>query len=327
MIMNKMIIKKSILWLLMTVWVLILAGCNNEASDKSIPKSPDYTDTLQWYHTDRGGVADIFYIVSTEIDDYTLADSTVCHYANTYDDAIRQPLFDEMEGVDALLSGNLNFYSPYYRQCTLHSFMSDSLAVTRLPLPTDDVRRAFEYYLSHENADRPFILAGFSQGAMIALQLLREMDDVTYSRMVAAYIIGASISLEIIDECPHVIPATGSDDTGVTICYNSVREPSCTMWPRSAACINPVNWHTDDTPATLITAPSPHVPVGEQQMDTLTITMDPVSNLILVDGFTATDYILPLIGKDGNYHSREIWLYREQLKENMAERVEKFINK
>ena len=324
MIMNKMIVKKSILWLLMTVWVLILAGCNNEASDKSIPKFPDYTDTLQWYHIDRGGVADIFYIISTETGDYTLTGGTVCHYANTYDDAIRRPMLSEMKGVDALLGGNLNFYSPFYRQCTLQSFVSDSLAATRLTLPTDDVRRAFKYYLSHENADRPFILAGFSQGAMIALQLLREMDNVTYSRMVAAYIIGAGISQEIIDECPHVIPATGPDDTGVTICYNSVREPSCTMWPRSASCINPVNWHTDATPALLITEPSPHIPVGKQQPDTLTITMDPVSNLILVNGFTATDYILPLIGKEGNYHSREIWLYREQLKENMAERVARF---
>jgi len=324
MIMNKMIIKKSILWLLMTVWVLILAGCNNEASDKSIPKSPDYTDTLQWYHTDRGGVADIFYIISTETGDYTLTDGTECHHANTYDDAIRRPMLGEMKGVDALLGGNLNFYSPYYRQCTLQSFVSDSLAATRLPLPTDDVRRAFEYYLSHKNAGRPFILAGFSQGAMIALQLLREMDDVTYSRMVAAYIIGASIPQETLEEYPNIIAAAGSNDTGVTICYNSVREPSCTMWPRSASCINPVNWHTDATPALLITEPSPLVPLEEQQKDTLTITMDPVSNLILVDGFTATDYILPLIGKDGNYHSREIWLYREQLKENMAERVESF---
>lgn len=320
-----MIIKKSILWLLMTVWVLILAGCNNEASDKSIPKSPDYTDTLQWYHTDRDGAADIFYIISTETGDYTLTDGTECHHANTYDDAIRRPMLSEMKGVDALLGGNLNFYSPFYRQCSLQSFVSDSLAATRLTLPTDDVRRAFKYYLSHENADRPFILAGFSQGAMIALQLLREMDDVTYSHMVAAYIIGASISQETLDEYPHIVAATGSDDTGVTICYNSVREPSCTMWPCSAACINPVNWHTDATPALLITEPSPLVPLEEQQKDTLTITMDPVSNLILVNGFTATDYILPLIGKDGNYHSREIWLYREQLKENMAERVAKFL--
>jgi hypothetical protein len=322
--MNKMIIKKSISWLLMVVWALILAGCKDDSSKENIPQSPDYTDSSQWYVTDRAGVADIFYIIATETGDYTLADGTVCHYANTYDDVTRQPLLGEMEGVDALLGGNLNFYSPFYRQCTLQSFVSDSLAAARLPLPIDDVRRAFDYYLSHKNADRPFILASFSQGAMIALQLLRDMDDVTYSRMVAAYIIGASITQEIIDECPHIIPATGSDDTGVIICYNSVREPSCTMWPRSAACINPVNWHTDAAPATIITEPSPFVPLNEQQKDTLTITMDPVSNLVLVDGFTATDYILPLIGKDGNYHSREIWLYREQLKENMEKRVERF---
>ena len=69
------------------------------------------------------------------------------------------------------------------------------------------------------------------------------------------------------------------------------------------------------------------MPVGEQQPDTLTITMDPVSNLILVDGFTATDYILPLIGKDGNYHSREIWLYREQLKENIEQRDVSYASK
>ncbi|MBO7074617.1 MAG: hypothetical protein J6W12_06895 [Bacteroidales bacterium] len=95
----------------------------------------------------------------------------------------------------------------------------------------------------------------------------------------------------------------------------------------SVACINPVNWCTDATPATLITEPSPHIPVGKQQPDTLTITMDPVSNLILVNGFTATDYILPLIGKEGNYHSREIWLYREQLKENIEQRVVSYASK
>lgn len=93
----------------------------------------------------------------------------------------------------------------------------------------------------------------------------------------------------------------------------------------SVAYINPVNWHTDATPATLITEPSPHIPVGNQQPDTLTITMDPVSNLILVNGFTATDYILPLVGKDGNYHSRESWLYREKLKANIQKRVEAYI--
>ena len=38
-------------------------------------------------------------------------------------------------------------------------------------------------------------------------------------------------------------------------------------------------------------------------------------------GYTATDYMLPLIGKEGNYHSREIWLYQQQLCANMQLRI------
>lgn len=324
--MNKMIVKKSVLWLLTAVLTLTFTGCHNEAPHEDVPQAPDYSDASQWYHSQRNAEADIFYIISTEIGDYMLADSTVCHYADTYDDAIRQHMLSEMKGVDALIGGSLNYYSPYYRQCSLQSFVSDSLTAARLPSPTNDVRRAFKYYLSHENNGRPFVLAGFSQGAMIVLQLLCEMDDITYSRMVAAYVIGACIPKETLEKYPHIIPAMDASDTGVTICYNTVREPSCTMWPRSAVCINPVNWHTDATPATLITKPSPSIALDKQEMDTLTITMDPENNLVIADGFTATDYIIPLIGKEGNYHSREIWLYREQLKENIQKRVEAFIN-
>ena len=128
--------------------------------------------------------------------------------------------------------------------------MSDSLASKRMQLPIADVRRAFAHYLKHQNQGRPFVLAGFSQGALIALELMREMDDSTYARMVAAYIIGTNISREMLDSVPRIRPAQRADDTGVTICYNSVRDASCTLWPRSAVAINPVNWQTDDTEAT-----------------------------------------------------------------------------
>ena len=234
-----------------------------------------------------------------------------------------------MQGVDALIGGSLNFYSPYYRQCSLQTFTSDSLLQARLPIATDDVRRSFRYYLHHLNGGRPFVLVGYSQGAMIMLQLMKEMDNATYSRMIAAYAIGATISQEILDANPRIVPARSADDTGVTICYNSVRNTSCVMmgWECSAVAINPVNWRTDATPATLITEPSPLIPLDQQQRDTLTVTLDPTSGLLLVDGFTGTDYILPLIGKEGNYHSREIWLYRDHLRDNIAQRAVRYINR
>ena len=302
--------------------LLALTACSTrQMADGYIPAEPNYGEASQWYITDRQGEADIFYVISTETGDYSsTADGSLCHYA----DSLRLPMLSEMVGVDTLLSGSLNFYAPYYRQCSLQSFESDSLARQRLPLALGDVRRAFAHYLKHQNQGRPFVLAGFSQGALIALELMREMDDATYSRMVAAYIIGTNISQEMLDSVPRIRPAQRADDTGVTICYNSVRDASCTLWPRSAVAINPVNWRTDSQEATLITEPTPLQPVAAQQKDTLTVHLDTASNLLFVSGYSATDYVLPLIGKEGNYHSREIWLYRDQLRENIQQRVSAF---
>ena len=289
-----------------------------------LPSIPNYNDSTQWYVQDRHADADIFYVISTETGDYLTPDDMMCHYADTYNDSVRVALTKEMVGVDRLLSGELNYYSPYYRQCTLQTFTADSLVTERLPLALDDVSRAFNHYLEHMNQGRPFVLAGYSQGAMAVLQLLQEMDSTTFDRMIAAYVIGANIPQTLLDSCPRIVPASGADDTGVTICYNSVRDPSCVVHmigDDNVVAINPVNWCTDDTPASLVTVPSPGKHDVEQQVDTLTVHLDQATHLLLVSGYTGTDYVLPLIGKEGNYHSREIWLYRTQLRENIALRT------
>ena len=167
---------------LVAVLFAVVACSTKQKADGVIPAEPNYEESSQWYITDRQGEADIFYIISTETGDYPSADGSMCHYADTYADSLRLPMLSEMEGVDTLLSGKLNFYTPYYRQCSLQSFMSDSLASKRMQLSIADVRRSFAYYLKYMNQGRPFILCGFSQGALIALELMREMDDETYRR-------------------------------------------------------------------------------------------------------------------------------------------------
>ena len=308
--------------------LMMITACGNKTlsvENERVPEAPDYQDSSQWYVTDRQASADVFYIISTETGDYMLPNGEIGHYADTYNDSLRAPLYGEMLGVDTLVSGKLNYYSPYYRQCSLQSFENDSLATTRMPLAMEDVRRAFDYYLKHQNNGRPFILAGFSQGAHIMLELLKEMDDDTFQRMIAAYAIGITIS----ETHPHIVPAKGADDTGVTICYNSVRDTNCVMrnWTKSLVNINPVNWRTDSMSATLITEPSPLLPVSEQKKDTMTVHLDTASGLVIVKGYTAKDYVLPLLGIEGNYHTREIWLYRDQLRDNMMLRATAFIEK
>lgn len=314
---------------LLTV-LLLLAQCKNSpqsANQDYLPTPPDYSDTTQWYVSDRSAPADVFYVISTETGDVRLPDGSVCHYADTYNDSTRLPMRAEMLGVDTLLSGSLNYYSPYYRQCSLQSYLSDSVAAARYPVAHGDVKRAFAYYLSHMNNNRPFVLMGFSQGATIILDLMKEMDEATFGRMIAAYAIGTSITPEMVQSCPRIVAASGADDTGVTISFNSVRDVSCAwIGLNNAFAINPANWRTDDTPAVFVTEPSPLIALDQQKPDTITVHLDQSSRLLIVKGFTATDYLLPQLGKEGNYHTREIWLYRHQLRDNIGLRASKAVN-
>lgn len=321
--------KKTVMLITTMLLVLFMVGCHSADKRKNnlgeaLPQEPDYADTTQWYIADREGVADLFYIISTETGDYTL-DGVTYHHADTYKDSLRAPLYGEMLGVDTLLSGRLNYYSPYYRQCSLQSFQEKERVRERMNVALSDVKKAFAYYLTNLNHGRPFILAGFSQGAVIMLELMKEMNPETCQRMVAAYAIGTSIDQKTVDKYKIIKAAQGADDTGVTICYNSVRDAKASLWGKSVIAINPVNWKTDETPAVLITEPSPLLPVGEQKKDTMTVHLDTASSLVFVEGYTATDYVMPLIGKEGNYHSREIWLYRDQLRENMALRTQRYL--
>ena len=301
--------------------ILLSSSCkpSAQAPTESLPAAPDYADTTQWYAVDRQAAVDIFYIVSTETGDYTVA-GVPCHHADTYSDSLRAFLLGEMVGVDRLLSGDLNFYSPYYRQCTLQTFTDDSLVAVRMPLALGDVRKAFDYYLQHLNGGRPFILAGFSQGAMAVVDLLKGMDDETYNRFVAAYVIGWHVTEEDLDAAPRIYAAHDSNDVGVTVCYNSVRTPDCAIPMISdgnVLAINPVNWRTDATPARLVS------PITS---DTLTVTLDTLSRLLLVEGYTGTGYVIPLIGREGNYHSLEISLYAPHLRRNIALRAASMAN-
>jgi hypothetical protein len=70
-------------------------------------------------------------------------------------------------------------------------------------------------------------------------------------QLVAAYLIGYSVTKEDFRQYPWMKPATGESDTGVIISYNSQApwaKGSPVILP-GAFCINPLNWKTDGTPA------------------------------------------------------------------------------
>ena len=282
----------------------------------AIPEAPDYADSTGWFVAFHDAPVDIFYIVSTETGDYTL-NGIDYHHADTYNDSIRQFLTGEMVGVEQILCGNFNFYSPYYRQCTLQTFTSDSLVKCRIPLAMGDIRKAFAHYLALYNQGRPFILAGFSQGGIAVLELLKQLDSATFSRMVAAYIIGWKVTDADLAQTHCIIPAKDSADLGVTICYNSVRDNTCAIPMLSDGnriAINPVNWRTDATPAIL--------------HDSITVTLSPEYHVLVVSGYDGAEY-KPYRNflNVGDIHSCEPWLYSESIQRNIAIRTSRFRRK
>lgn len=279
-----------------------------------LPQPPVYSDSTQWYTVWKDGVADLFYIISTETSDYLLNGDT-CHYANTYDRKSCPRMLVEMRAVDSLFGGKVNYFSPYYRQATMQSWVTEELALSRLPVPLSDVRRSWDYYLRHMNQGRPFILAGFSQGAHAMTDLMRSMPDSIARRMVAAYSIGYKVTQGDIDTCRHIRGAEGATDLGVTICYNSVRAPECAIPIVSGGnvlCINPVNWRTDTVSACF--------------GDSLTARCDPESHLVIVSGYRQKS-LLPIIGREGNYHDLELKFYYPYIRQNMADRVDAYLRR
>ena len=116
-----------------------------------------------------------------------------------------------------------NIYAPYYRQ--IDSAYRAALPVVEQEklvggIPVTDAVAAFDYYIKHYNNGRPFILAGHSQGSNVLIYLLsgymKDHPDV-YSRMIAAYVIGYSVTGEYLTKNPHLKFAAGANACGETL--------------------------------------------------------------------------------------------------------------
>ena len=280
-----------------------------------IPQSPDYSDTTMWIMEDgdaEGTGADVFYVVSTWEKDWMAADSAVCHYADVWNPKHRERMAIEMNRAAAYMAPGNRFYAPFYRHATIEAFeaQNEDTVFSRTRLAMDDVCEAFDYFQAQRDKSRPLVIAGFSQGGMAVVELLKHMDDETYSQLAAAYVLGYKVTPEDTLQTKHIKAAQGETDTGVTICYNTVKDVKYIKPVIAATCmgINPVNWRTDATPATL--------------HDSITVTLSPEYHVLVVSVYSGSEYKpYKNLLNVGDIHSCEPWLYSECLANNIAVRA------
>lgn len=292
-----------------------MAACSTKP-ESILPQAPDYADTAMWVTVDddaEGTGADVFYIVSTWEVDWTTDDGKVCHYADVWNPTHRERMATEIHRVAAYMAPGNRFYAPYYRHATIEAFeaQNEDTVNSRTRLAMNDVCKAFDQFIQQRDTLRPLIIAGFSQGGLAVVELLKHMNDATYHQLAAAYVLGYKVTPEDTASCPRIRPAQGESDTGVTICYNTVKDVKYVKPVVAATCfgINPVNWRTDSTPATL--------------HDSITVVLSPKYHVLVVSGYSGAEYKpYKNLLNVGDIHSCEPWLYSECLKKNISVRAQ-----
>ena len=206
-----------------------------------------------------------------------------------------------------------------------------------------DVYAALDYYFEHYNNGRPFMLAGHSQGSQVIQIILSEYMRVHpefYSRMVAAYSGGFTVTKDFLNENPHLKIAQGEVDTGVVISWATegvgAKLSGFAVAPGSIS-INLLNWKTDETYAPsllnkgrllqnhplhcyrIITKGDMPDCKVDLERGTLVTTFDdqahyPFEETILIAG-------------EKSYHTYDYSFYYMNLKENGLKRIQAFLNK
>jgi len=230
-----------------------------------------------------------------------------------------------------------NMFAPFYRQLdaawTLN-FPPEERDQYTNGVPKTDVTAAFDHYIKNFNEGRPFILVGHSQGATMVKALLfdyLEKDPEVYSRLIAAYVIGYSVTQSELDAYDHLKFATGEADTGVIISYNTV-SPNFTgnlaTWLPGSIAINPINWKLDDTNAPIGDNPRSFVN-GVIVNDLADAEIDVSRGLLICNTADPATYGMPEpawgVFPQDSFHGQDIPFYYFSLRQNADVRVAAFL--
>lgn len=288
---------------------------------------------------------DVFYLYPTSWKKLNESEPNVCEIDNPLMLKYSKLAFN---GQAAAFETIGNIYAPYYRQ-------NDSVSTLALPFkeqqevvagyPATDCIAAFDYYIEHYNNGRPFILASHSQGSNVMLFLLSEYmkeNPEVYSRMIAAYVIGYSITPDYMANNPHLKFAQGPDDTGVIISYNTqaptIEGTNGVVLP-GAMVINPISWTTDETLAdasqnigSLVLNPDGTVVLNADGTYKVTKNFADAQidkdNGVLICSTVDVEKYAPgsaLFGK-GIFHTFDYTFYFFNIRENAENRTRHFLN-
>lgn len=317
--------------LMKIILLLVLAAFCSLAS----AQEPDYADTGSWayWRVGESKPADLF-IVSPTVDLGIGGNKNM----SLADNEAKKNFYGALNMERGIYEQHCRMYAPYYRQAVLADYdLPANEAEPYFNLAYKDVRAAFVYYMQHENNGRPFVLAGFSQGAEMCLRLLKEFGNEGFVKkyMVACYAIGWRFTPQEAEQYPYIRPAQSAGDLGTVIMFNS-EAPEVTaslMVPQGAKsfCINPLNWRTDEKAAakTLNAGACFTDYSGSIVREVPQLTgcyIDSVRGTLKVTDVDKKEFVpgLPLFS-EGVYHIYDYQFFYRNLQQNVNLRIKTFM--
>ena len=292
------------------------------------PAGPDYADPASWAYfalgEDRG--VDVFLIcplvdTRSERNAYDLNDKLKGRFVNALD--MEKGIYED--------AGRL--YAPYYRQMSLGAYrLPEAERAEAKAVAYADISAAFRWYLDHENGGRPLILAGFSQGAEMCLEVLKEFygdtaeGNALRGRLVTVYAIGWRVTEADTQAYPQIVPAQGERDLGTVVSFDcedgTLTETVILPAEVKALSINPLNWKTDDTPADRSQNLGAVMSTGAEPIPGLCGAYIGDRGQLVVTDVAAGDYPPGLdLFPAGAYHVYDYLFFFMNLKQNIADRV------
>ena len=298
----------------------------------------DYSEIENWAYCETENdqkAVDVFFICPTVFDG-----SEKEHNMRLDDRETKMNFLGAINMEKGIYDEDGRFFAPYYQQAGFLVYtMSPEDREPYLELAYRDVKAAFTYYMENYNEGRPIVIAGFSQGADLGIRLMKDCfaDEEKSDLLVACYAIGWSITEEELEEYPHLRFATGENDTGVIISFNSEAEDidDSLMIPAGTKtlAINPLNWKCDDS----IADKSLNIGACFTDYDGNIVTevpyltgayIDPERGALKVTDVTPEEYPAGVdLFEDGIYHLYDYQFFYRNIQKNVKARIAAFVEK
>ena len=321
-----------------TVWMLMLMllfGCAAAEAPDPGREPLDYSDEQYWVYMgteDGETAADVFFIAPSAFggkEGSYLMDLSNEKGRNNYIGAINMEkgIYDQ----------NTRFYAPFYREVGYNVYiLPEEEAKELMQSAYEDARDAFSYYMENLNGGRPFILAGFSEGAEMAIRLMKEFfgEESLQKQLIACYAIGWRLTEEETKEWPQLKPAQGEKDTGVIITFTTeaedVTESAFIPAGMKTLAINPLNWKPDgekaDKTLNLGACFTDYEGTIQEEVPALTgAYLDAERGTLKVTDIDPEVYnaTLPILGP-GVYHLYDYQFFYRNLQQNVQDRIQAY---